>query len=188
MSRLKRVKILVSRKFFVAFLGTMAGLFLYVNSVDLHAEPFKVGPQKCQGCHKAEAKVWSETKHTKSFKKIHKSKTAKKIVKAVGGKRMKKTALCASCHYTVAKKSASAKPKLVAGPSCESCHGAASEWINIHNAKGPKADKIKAASAKGMIWPSQLFDVAAHLLHLARYRQQHGKVHVHHQIFPQLVL
>ncbi len=51
--------------------------------------------------------------------------------------------------------------KLVAGPSCESCHGSASEWINIHNKKAPKASKIKEASAKGMVWPSQLYDVAA---------------------------
>ena len=143
---------------FVAFLAT---IFFVYGSSTLTAEPFKVGPKKCQACHKAEAEVWSGTKHAKSFKKIHKNKKAKKIVKAVGGKRMKKAALCASCHYTVAQKSASAKPKLVAGPSCESCHGAASDWINIHNKKGPKAERMKAASAKGMIWPSQLYDVAA---------------------------
>ena len=143
---------------FVAFLAT---IFFVYGSSTLTAEPFKVGPKKSQACHKAEAEVWSGTKHAKSFKKIHKNKKAKKIVKAVGGKRMKKAALCASCHYTVAQKSASAKPKLVAGPSCESCHGAASDWINIHNKKGPKAERMKAASAKGMIWPSQLYDVAA---------------------------
>jgi len=75
---------------------------------------------------------------------------------------MKKAALCATCHYTVARKSASAKPKLIAGPSCESCHGAASEWFGIHNNKKiPKADRMKQASAKGMIWPTQLYDVAA---------------------------
>ena len=158
---LNRFEVIARQRLPLLFIGVLAGLLLFVNSAELYAEPFKVGPKKCQECHKAEAKVWSGTKHAKSFKKIHKSKKAKKIVKAVGGKRMKKTALCASCHYTATKKSASAKPKLVAGPSCESCHGAASEWISIHNIKAPKADKIKAASAKGMIWPSQLFDVAA---------------------------
>ncbi|MBL13134.1 MAG: hypothetical protein CMM51_06180 [Rhodospirillaceae bacterium] len=122
------------------------------------SEAFKLGPKKCQGCHKAEYTVWEKSPHAKSFKKIHKSKKAKKIVKAVGGKRMKKEALCANCHYTSVKKGK--KLKIVAGPSCESCHGAASDWINIHNAKKPKAEKIAAASAKGMIWPSQLFDVA----------------------------
>ena len=161
MSRLKRIKKFTHQNLSIPFIGIIAGLLILVSSPGLHAEPFKLGPKKCQECHKAEAKVWSGTQHAKSFKKIHKSKKAKKIVKAVGGKRMKKTALCASCHYTVAKKSASAKPKLVAGPSCESCHGAASEWIGIHNKKAPRADKIGPASAKGMIWPSQLFDVAA---------------------------
>ena len=161
MFRLDRFEKFVHQNLFITFIGLLAGFLLLGSNSGLYAEPFKLGPKKCQECHKAEAKVWSGTQHAKSFKKIHKSKKAKKIVKAVGGKRMKKTALCASCHYTVAKKSASAKPKLVAGPSCESCHGAASEWLNIHNKKAPRAEKIPAASAKGMIWPSQLFDVAA---------------------------
>jgi len=161
MFRLKCIESITNQRFASVFVSFLTAIFLFASTYDLSAEPFKVGPKKCQECHKAEAKVWSGTKHAKSFKKVHKNKKAKKIVKAVGGKRMKKTALCASCHYTVAQKSASAKPKLVTGPSCESCHGPASDWLNIHNKKGPKADKMKAASAKGMIWPSQLYDVAA---------------------------
>jgi hypothetical protein len=156
---LKRFEVIARQHLPRLFIGVLAGFLLFVNSAELYAEPFKLGPKKCQECHKAEAKVWSGTKHAKSFKKVHKSKKAKKIVKAVGGKSMKKTALCASCHYTSVKKGK--KFKLVAGPSCESCHGAAAEWISIHNKKAPKAEKIAAASAKGMIWPSQLFDVAA---------------------------
>ena len=126
---------LIPLRFNLFVYSLFAALFLLSQSPALKAEPFNLGPKKCQECHKAEAKVWAGTAHAKSYKKIHKSKKAKKIVKAVGGKRMKKEALCANCHYTVARKSATKKAKLVAGPSCESCHGPASEWIKIHNNK-----------------------------------------------------
>ena len=36
------------------------------------SEAFKLGPKKCQGCHKAEYTVWEKSPHAKSFKKIHK--------------------------------------------------------------------------------------------------------------------
>ncbi len=136
---------------------------------------FKVGAKKCQECHTAEAKVWEGTKHFKSYKAIHKDKRAKKIVKAVGDKRMKKSKTCALCHYTAAQKDAGAKVKLVSGPSCESCHGAASDWISMHNdyGKGVKRDgesadhkaaRIKNAIAAGMVRPERLFDVAANCM------------------------
>lgn len=158
-------------KFFLN-LSLLAVIGLMWLPVQAHAEPFNQGPKKCQECHKAEVTVWEGTVHAKSFKTVHKSKKAKAIVKAVGGKRMKKTALCAACHYTSILKKAGAKPKLAAGPSCESCHGASSDWFNVHNNYGKgknaasedpghKAARIKNAAAAGMIWPSRLYDVAA---------------------------
>jgi len=136
---------------------------------------FKVGAKKCEECHRAEAKVWKGTKHFKSYKGIHKDKRAKKIVKAIGDKRMKKSETCAICHYTAAQKGPSAKQKRVSGPSCESCHGAASDWIALHNDYGKgvkrddepaahKAERIKKAEAAGMVRPDRLFDVAANCM------------------------
>lgn len=152
--------------------GLLIGGFGVPNAA---SAAFKVGATKCQECHTAEAKVWEGTKHFKSYKSIHKDKRAKKIVKAIGDKRMKKSETCAICHYTAAQKDASAKPKLVSGPSCESCHGAASDWIAIHNDYGKgvkrdgesaahKADRIKKAIAAGMVRPERLFDVASNCM------------------------
>ncbi len=154
-------------------IGLLAVWFAVAGSAAV-AAPTVVGPEKCQKCHEAEYKVWEGTKHFKSFKDIHKRKNAKAIAKAVGGKRMKRTPLCATCHYTaVPKKPGSSKLKAVAGPSCESCHGPASEWIDIHNNFGGpnvkaadetpehKAERIKNAVAAGMIRPDMLYDVAA---------------------------
>jgi len=138
------------------------------------AGPANVGPEKCEKCHRDETKVWDGTAHAKSFKTIHKHKTGKKILKAVGEKRMKRSEICATCHYTTVEDGGKSKP--VAGPSCESCHGKASEWIAIHNDYGGagvkreqesaehKAARIQKAKAAGMIRPEMLYDVAANCM------------------------
>ena len=146
---------------FIIFAFGIASLEFATSSI---AGSSYVGPEKCQNCHKAPFEVWKNTAHSKSYKKIHKHKTAKKIVKAVGDKRMKKSAVCANCHYTsVEKKKGKLKP--VAGPSCESCHGAASEWIAIHNEKGvDKPTRITNAVAAGMVRPDNLYDIAANCM------------------------
>lgn len=154
----------------------IGALLLILTGPVSAAEPFAIGTDKCKKCHKAELAVWQGTKHFKSFKAIHKNKKAKAIVKAIGEKRMKKAAVCKACHYTEAKKDAGAKAKLIAGPSCESCHGAASDWIGIHNDYGGggatretetpehKSERVAKSQAAGMIWPAQLFDVASNCM------------------------
>ena len=164
----------ISEKVFaVLSIFALAGLLAATSQAE--AAPFKVGPKKCQECHTAEAKVWEGTEHFKSFKGIHKNEKAKAIVKAVGDKRMKRSETCTICHYSEEKKGAGAKPKQVAGPSCESCHGAASDWITVHNDYGKgvkrdaepaahKAERFAKAEAAGMIRPSKLFDVASNCM------------------------
>jgi hypothetical protein len=138
------------------------------------AESVSVGPKKCATCHRDEVKVWKASQHAKSFKTVHKKKIAKKILKAVGEKRMKRSAICATCHYTTVEKKGKVKP--IAGPACESCHGKASEWISVHNDYGGagikreqetpdhKAARIKSAKAAGMIRPEMLYDIAANCM------------------------
>jgi len=131
------------------------------------------GPNVCKDCHQAEFGIWEKTPHAKSFKTAHKSKKAKGILKALGERSMKRSETCAQCHYTVAPKRAGGKAKANFGPSCESCHGASSEWFEVHNVYGPKGTKRDAetaehkqqrfeqAKAAGMTWPSMRYDVAA---------------------------
>ena len=139
------------------------------------AEPFYQGPKKCQECHGDEFKVWESTKHFTSLKTAHKSKKVKPkpITKAVGGnKRMKKNKTCVLCHYTMIQKKAGAKAKAKAGPSCESCHGASSDWFDIHNDYGGPAVKRDAetpehkaarrqnARDSGMVWSFMRYGIA----------------------------
>ncbi|MEE8173111.1 MAG: cytochrome c family protein [Alphaproteobacteria bacterium] len=136
------------------------------------AESFNQGPKVCSECHRGEAEIWQGTKHAESFKKVHKIKMAKELAKATGKKSMKRNATCVQCHYTLVQKKAGAKLKPAAGPSCESCHGASSDWFPIHNDYGGasvkaadetaehKAERIAGAAAAGMRWPSDRYGVA----------------------------
>ena len=143
------------------------------------AEPFVKGAKLCEECHEEEFKVWEKTKHFKSFRTVHREPkdaskpSPKKILKAVGGqKRMKRNETCYLCHYTLEKKDAGAKPQAKSGTSCESCHGASSDWLPIHDNYGGKDVKREAESADhktkriadstaaGLIWPTMKYEVA----------------------------
>lgn len=145
------------------------GLLTVLPNWDALAEPTYQGPEICQNCHRAEIRVWEGSKHYKALKKVHRTDEAKKIVKAIGEKRMKRSETCTMCHYTMVKKGT--KQKAVAGPSCESCHGPSSDYFDGHNNYGKgvtretesaehKAERIRTAAEAGMIWPTATFDVA----------------------------
>jgi hypothetical protein len=136
------------------------------------ATPYFIGPDKCTNCHKPEEAVWNGTKHAKSFKDVHRAPEAKAILDAAGGdKNMRRNDVCVGCHYSLIQADASAKPTPVDGPSCESCHGAASDWFPIHNdgasaseTPAHKADRIHKSIAAGMIRPEMLYDIALNCL------------------------
>ena len=124
-------------------------------------DPAKVvGSQKCGECHKFEVEAWKTTPHFATFDSMHRSPEGQKIATAMGIKRVKGDSLCLTCHYTVQKKGAEAEP--ISGVSCESCHGAALDWVNIHNDKKiPREERQKKSEAAGMIRPEDLYAVAA---------------------------
>ncbi len=137
------------------------------------SEPYFQGPKVCQECHKAEYEIWEGSKHSKSFRTVHKAKEAKKITAAVGGKKsMKKNSVCTVCHYTNVSKKAGAPGRPKAGPSCESCHGASSDWLDIHNNYGGpnmkaadesvehKAERRNNAVQANMTWSFMRYDIA----------------------------
>src|ERR1051325_1703710 len=66
------------------------------------AAPYFVGPKACQECHKAEYDVWEKTKHSASFKDLHRHPKANDILAAAGGeKNIRRNTLCTQCHYTL---------------------------------------------------------------------------------------
>lgn len=133
-----------------------------------------VGPEACGECHKDEVAVWKETHHSKGFFDRHRSDEALAILEKLGSKRgMKRDKDCKSCHYTEMIPEGKTRAKPSFGISCESCHGAALDWIDIHNDYGGKdvkreqetpehkAMRRKNAIAGGMIHPDDIYSVAA---------------------------
>ena len=143
----------------------------------LLAEPYFVGPQTCQECHKSEYGIWENTKHAKSFRELHRAPKAADILAAAGGdKNPRRNTLCVQCHYTLEQADAAATPAAKSSVSCESCHGAASDWVKIHNDYGGKevtretepaahkAGRIQKSIEAGMRRPDTLYDLAANCL------------------------
>ena len=76
-----------------------------------------------------------------------------------------------SCHFLQAEADGTVKP--VAGVSCESCHGAARDWIKVHNDYGGKGvkkeqetaehrrERLEKSRAAGMIRPAEIYRLAA---------------------------
>ena len=129
-----------------------------------------LGPKACADCHKLSFKAWKGSQHFKTFKALPKKSEAKAIAKKMGIKRIKKGSECLTCHFT--EKPRKNKTKVVAGISCESCHGAGKNWIDIHSDFGGQGIKAAEESAEhkveryanaekaGMIRPSNIYNVA----------------------------
>lgn len=129
------------------------------------------GAAECAECHEEAVEVWKETKHYKGFKKFSQLSNSKKIAKKMGIKHIKRTtSVCTSCHYTVGNKNR--REKIVAGVSCESCHGPSADWLEVHNDFGGKDVKKEQESAPhkkeryakvdtaGMIRPGNIYGLA----------------------------
>ncbi len=161
----------------------LLALALGLAVLDAQAQSFNEGARKCEKCHEAEAEVWKKTKHNKSFQDIHKKEESKKILAAAGGGSMRANPTCVLCHFTETKASPTAKPAVNSGPSCESCHGASSDWRDVHNNYGdgiedPKKEspankqkRLADARKSGMIWSFMTYDIAANCM------ECHGLAH-----------
>ena len=132
-----------------------------------------VSTNTCAECHEEAVDVWKQTKHFATYRNFHKTKEAKEIAIDLGmdPKKIKRAdSMCADCHYTKGVKNNRVKP--VAGISCQSCHGAANNWVEIHNDYGGpsvtqasesaahKKQRYTEMHAAGMVYPANLLGLA----------------------------
>ena len=124
----------------------------------------------CGECHVEEFAVWEQTPHAEGFNTLHRSDGAADILERMNLQVAKRQeSLCLRCHYTV-----DTSLRAIAGVSCESCHGAARDWLDVHNDLGSGVDhpdqeapehrsqRIEASIAGGMLRPSgDMYSVAA---------------------------
>ncbi|MEX2315729.1 MAG: cytochrome c family protein [Pirellulales bacterium] len=89
-----------------------------------------VGSDQCAKCHDKEVQRWLRTTHFATFDTLHRRPEAKQIADRLGLPSIKRNDTCVQCHYT--EQSQEGRVRVVAGVSCESCHGAAADWINFH--------------------------------------------------------
>lgn len=140
------------------------------------AEPMRndpariVGHEACAKCHANEIQQWQQTPHFATFDVLHRTEEAKQIINRLGLRSVKRNETCVQCHYT--EQQTGSRVRVVAGVSCESCHGAATDWINIHADYGGanvsaasespehRQQRRSAAIAAGMNNPSNLYLVA----------------------------
>jgi hypothetical protein len=138
---------------------------------DLRMNPDHIkGPDACGECHKKSVESWKQSHHAKSFKTLPRSENARDIAKKMGLKRIKADSDCLTCHFTSAMVEEKIKP--IAGISCESCHGAGMEWIDVHSDFGGKdvkaenedpahkVERYSKSEAAGMIRPSNIYALA----------------------------
>jgi hypothetical protein len=134
-------------------------------------DPAKViGPMRCASCHENEVRTWLQTPHARTLEELHRRPEANAIAAKMGIRSIKRGDVCLDCHYT--SQSVGDKNQIIAGVSCESCHGAALDWVTLHNDYGgPTALKSQESAANkekrrdlsiahGMRNPSNVYLVA----------------------------
>ncbi len=126
------------------------------------------GAAACGECHANELEAWKKTTHFTTFNTMHRNPRATEIATALGiSGGIKRNDLCLNCHYTSRMDGGEAKPE--SGVSCESCHGAAQDWMSesLHHEKAAKAGSeaerqaiLKSCEEVGMLRPANVYRVA----------------------------
>ncbi|MBL26404.1 MAG: hypothetical protein CMM50_02470 [Rhodospirillaceae bacterium] len=135
-------------------------------------DPAKViGPDECGECHKAEIAIWREAHHAKTLLDMPRDDKAREIAEKMDIRRIRDDNMCAECHFT--QKMVDGAKEVVAGVSCEACHGPAKDWNRIHSDFGGKdvtaetetpehrSERWAAASAAGMVHHTDLYTLAS---------------------------
>lgn len=144
-------------------------------SGEILRDPTKIlGADSCTKCHEKEMIQWQMTPHFATFDTLHRKPEAKAIADRLGLGSIKRNDTCMACHYT--QQQVDSRVRVISGVSCESCHGAAKDWIALHNDYGgPNATKeaetpehrqkrIADSVAHGMNNPANLYLIARQCL------------------------
>ncbi|MEZ6091723.1 MAG: cytochrome c family protein [Pirellulaceae bacterium] len=134
-------------------------------------DPTKVmGYATCAKCHPNEIEVWKQTPHHRTFEELHRRPEAKAIAGKLGITSIKHDGRCVQCHYTQQDQQGSLSA--ISGISCESCHGPARDWIDLHANYGGagisretespehRVQRIADSIAAGMRNPHNAFTMA----------------------------
>ncbi|QDV26982.1 cytochrome c family protein [Aureliella helgolandensis] len=141
------------------------------SELHLNIDPHKVmGYESCEKCHASEVQIWKQTPHSATFKTLHRKPEAKAIASKLGIGSFREDAACIQCHYTM--QDDAGELSAISGVSCESCHGAARDWISVHNDYGGagatrdsetpehRIQRLRSSISAGMRNPVNVYMVA----------------------------
>lgn len=133
--------------------------------------PAKVtGPEACAECHVEEIEAWKRTVHRKTFNELSRRPETAAMLLRLGLTKVKGEAQCQDCHFLG--KTIDDEYQTVAGIACESCHGAAQDWLKTHGDYGKgvtqatesaehRTARRAQAVAAGLIRPDNLYALGA---------------------------
>ena len=131
--------------------------------------------ESCAKCHGSEVRVWKQTPHFKTFEQLARDPKSSEICQKLGLRSVKRSDVCTNCHFTLQTKGDRDKP--ISGISCESCHGAAADWLSVHNDYGGKTatresetedhrdERLAVSTAYGMRNTRDLYLIASSCYH-----------------------
>jgi hypothetical protein len=172
----------------VVLVGAGYGLGLAESGPERLSDGRVVGPddpQKgCIKCHDGEVRAWEGTTHFEAYDELDGSEKAEEILENLGfDDYAVEVAKCQTCHVTMYAEDEGDELEGKWGISCESCHGPASDWVDIHQDYGKTVEGVKitpeeraketaehrlariaSSVAAGMIRPENLYDLASNCM------------------------
>jgi hypothetical protein len=136
MRKMKKTSLILSSIFLLSWAAQ-------AQTPKTHYDPGNIiGAGECGRCHTIEHLGWNKSQHYKTFKDLPSSPNAEEIADKLDIFDITEEAACLQCHFTL--KQEGSNPKAISGISCELCHGAGKEWVNIHNDLGEYKDNKEA--------------------------------------------
>ena len=128
------------------------------------------GPEACVECHVEEIEAWKHTVHNKTFGELPRKPETAEMLLRLGLAKVKGERQCQACHFLG--QIIDEQYQTVAGIACESCHGAASDWVKTHGDYGQgltqatepaehRTARRAQAIASGLIGPGELYALGA---------------------------
>lgn len=159
----------------------LVSLVIATSTTIVNAQPPQCDPasvlsyESCAKCHGSEVRVWKQTPHFKTFEQLSRDPKASEICQKLGLRSVKRSDVCINCHFTLQTRGDRNKP--ISGISCESCHGAAADWLAVHNDYGGTAatresetgdhrdERLALSTAYGMRNTRDLYLIASSCYH-----------------------
>ncbi|MEM6688443.1 MAG: cytochrome c family protein [Planctomycetota bacterium] len=154
--------------------ASITGAGMAASRADLSVSPMDpsevLSTEACVKCHAPSIEVWRNTPHSRTFEELHRRPEARQIAGRLGLRSIKHEGRCVACHYTT--KAEADGAHVIAGVSCESCHGEAKNWLDVHHNYGGEGltrhdetpahriARLKASVAAGMRNPVNVYRMA----------------------------